>query len=59
MLCKHRKTYLLPHASATQHVTAENTALFPSFYGNNITFPGFHESPNDRLVFPRHIAKYT
>lgn len=28
-------------------------------HGNIITFPGFHESHSDRLVFPRHIAKYT
>lgn len=41
------------------HVTAESIASSSSSHGNIITFPGFHESHNGRLVFPRHIAKYT
>lgn len=46
------KAYLLPQ-------TDGNIASSSSSRGNIITFPGFHESHNDRLVFPRHIAKYT
>jgi hypothetical protein len=48
------KAYLLLQTDGTEAVSSSSYAL-----GNIITFPGFHESHNGRLVFPRHIAKYT